>query len=540
MNIVNNKEYKAAIYIRLSREDGDKEESESVVNQRKILQAYAKENNYKVVDEYVDDGYTGTNFNRPSFQKMVSDIENKKINMVITKSLSRLGRDYIETGRFIEKFFPENDVRYIAVLDSVDTYLDSTCDTVAFKNIMNDYYAKETSKNIKRTKNKKRKEGFYYISYAPFGYKKISKSGEMEIDDSQAKVVQEIFDLFISGKGTYQIAEILTKRGIETPGIQMKMTRVLNNMTEITNMWECGTIRKILENQVYIGNTVQNKRKKISYKSKKVISLSKNEYIIGEKHHKPIISKEKWEITQQLLKNHKNQKVRENDVLFKGLLYCAHCNNKLAIRTKVNHNKIKEDTISKYISCNTASRKVSNKKCYSKYITYDIFEKAALSKISEILNTYLKSDAFNDEELLKKMLNSGSNRNDIINKIQRLKNDLADINKKVTTLYNDKINGLIEEQDYKLFSESFISERHRIEELIAETNKELEEYDDSELSNRIKEDMKEVIKSLSSKENFTKENLVQLINKIEIDKDRNAVIYFNFCELNCIGGGIKI
>ena len=150
MNIekVNNQEYKAAIYIRLSKEDGDREESESVVNQRKILKAYAKENKYKIYDEYVDDGYTGTNFNRPDFKRMIKDIENKKINMVITKSLSRLGRDYIETGRYIETFFPENEIRYIAILDDVDTFLDKNCDTVAFKNIMNDYYAKETSKNI--------------------------------------------------------------------------------------------------------------------------------------------------------------------------------------------------------------------------------------------------------------------------------------------------------------------------------------------------------------------------------------------------------
>ena len=146
MNIEKNIEYSVAIYIRLSKEDGDKEESESVVNQRKILRAFAEENHYRVYDEYVDDGYTGTNFNRPDFKRMITDIENKKVNMVITKSLSRLGRDYIETGRYIEKYFPENNIRYIAVLDDVDTFLDKNCDTVALKNIFNDFFAKETSK----------------------------------------------------------------------------------------------------------------------------------------------------------------------------------------------------------------------------------------------------------------------------------------------------------------------------------------------------------------------------------------------------------
>ena len=156
-----NKSYIVALYMRLSKDDDDKEESESITNQRKILKAFAKDNNYKVYDEYVDDGYSGTNFNRPAFKRMIKDIKSGKVNMVITKNLARLGRDYIETGRYIETFFPENDVRYIAILDDVDTYLDKNCDTVAFKNIMNDFYAKETSKNIKKTKNRKKQEGFY-------------------------------------------------------------------------------------------------------------------------------------------------------------------------------------------------------------------------------------------------------------------------------------------------------------------------------------------------------------------------------------------
>jgi len=177
-NDFDNKSYTVALYMRLSKDDGDKEESESITNQRKILKAFAKENNYKIYDEYIDDGYSGTNFNRPDFKRMIEDIKTGKVNMVITKNLARLGRDYIETGRYIETFFPENEIRYIAILDDVDTYLDKNCDTVAFKNIMNDFYAKETSKNIKRTKNRKKQDGFYYITYAPYGYKKVDESGD--------------------------------------------------------------------------------------------------------------------------------------------------------------------------------------------------------------------------------------------------------------------------------------------------------------------------------------------------------------------------
>lgn len=541
MNIekVNNQEYKAAIYIRLSKEDGDREESESVVNQRKILKAYAKENKYKIYDEYVDDGYTGTNFNRPDFKRMIKDIENKKINMVITKSLSRLGRDYIETGRYIETFFPENEIRYIAILDDVDTFLDKNCDTVAFKNIMNDYYAKETSKNIKKTKNKKKLEGFYYTSYAPFGYKKISKSGNLEIDEVQADTVRKIFDLFIEGYGTYQIANKLTDEKVKTPGLQMQMTCVVNNMTNTTDKWNHNTIRRMLENQIYIGNCVQNKTKKISYKSKKMISLPEEEHSIIRNHHTPIISKEKWDIVQKMLKNHKNAKVRETDVIFKGLLYCSHCNNKLTIRTKVDHNK-SGDVTRRYILCGTATKKDSNKSCYKRYINYDVFEEKAISKITDTLELYINSKAFKDEDALRKILESQSNKGSILKKIEKLERDLESVNKKIATLYNDKLNGLLEEQDFRLFSDGLVNERHRIEKVLNETRNELESFQEDTTNNRIKSDMQKIIKKIIKSKEYTKEIINQLISRIEIDKDNHAVIYFNFYELNCIGGEVNV
>ena len=541
MNIekVNNQEYKAAIYIRLSKEDGDREESESVVNQRKILKAYAKENKYKIYDEYVDDGYTGTNFNRPDFKRMIKDIENKKINMVITKSLSRLGRDYIETGRYIETFFPENEIRYIAILDDVDTFLDKNCDTVAFKNIMNDYYAKETSKNIKKTKNKQKLEGFYYTAYAPFGYKKTSKSGNLEIDEVQANIVRKIFDLFIDGYGTYQISNMLTDEKVETPGLQMKMTCVVNNMTNTTDKWNHNTIRRMLENQIYIGNCVQNKTKKISYKSKKMISLPEEEHSIIRNHHEPIISKEKWDIVQKMLKNHKNAKVRETDVIFKGLLYCSHCNNRLTIRTKVDHNK-SGDVTRRYILCGTAAKKYSNKSCYSRYINYDVFEEMAISKITDTLELYINSKAFKDEEVLKKILDAQSNKGSILKKIEKLEKDLENVNKKIATLYNDKLNGLLEEQDFKLFSEGLVNERHRIEKILNESRNELDSFQEDANNNRIKADMQKIIKKILKNKEYTKEIINQLVNRIEVDKDNHAVIYFNFYELNCIGGEVDV
>ena len=538
INNISKQEYSVALYIRLSKEDGDKEESESVTNQRKILRTYAEENGYKIYDEYVDDGFTGTNFNRPSFKRLINDIENKKVNMVITKTLARLGRDYIETGRYIESYFPEHEIRYIAVLDDVDTFLDKNCDTVAFKNIMNDYYARDTSRNIKKTKNRKKKEGFYYTSYAPFGYKKISKSGQLEIDETQAKIVKDIFNMFLSGKGTYQISRTLTEQKIMPPGIQMDMTVVLNHATEITYKWNHNCIRRMLENPIYIGKVVQNKTKKISYKSKKMITLSKSENTIIENHHEPIISLNDWNTVQKMLKIHKNTKVRETDALFKGMVYCAHCNGKMGIRTKKDVSVKKGEIIRKYMICSMANHKYSNKKCDNTYINYDKFEFETLKRITEILETYIKSNAYKNESALEKILQKQGNRGSIVKKIEKLNEELDFTNRKIRMLYNDKLNGLLEEQDYVLFSENLTVQRHKVEELLADAKRELEEYEEHTTDKRIEADIHKIIKRLVRKQDYKKDDIAVLIKRIEVDKNKKVVIFFNFRELNCIGGEI--
>ena len=521
--------------MRLSKDDGDKEESESITNQRKILRTYAKENGYVIYDEYIDDGYSGTNFNRPGFKKLIKDIEAKRVNMVITKNLARLGRDYIETGRYIETFFPENQIRYIAVLDDVDTFLDKNCDTVAFKNIMNDYYAKETSKNIKKTKNRKKREGFYYVSYAPFGYDKIDKSGRLKINNNQAEIVRRIYKEFLNGKGTYQIAKMLTQEQVTTPGIQMNMTRVVNNITKTTNMWTHTGIKRILTNPIYIGTIVQNKSKKISYKSKKRIKLPEQEYTIIKNHHEAIINIEIWNSVQKKLENNKGEKIKEEDPLLKSLLYCSHCHNRLSLIVKKEKYKDKI-TIRKYIVCGTAQRKVSNKTCYKQYINYSKLEPLILDKIANIFEKYLNSNEFNNKEALKKLIDSQENKSKFIQNFENIQKELECINKKISTLYSDKLNGLIEAQDYAIFSEGLLKERHRLEEIKLQTEKEINEFDSKSNDNIIEDKMKKILNNIVKNKNFTRDILQQIVNKIEIDKDKNILIHFNFFELNCLGG----
>lgn len=214
------KTFKVAMYIRLSREDGDKEESSSVTNQRDIILRFINENkNFLVINEYVDDGWTGTNFNRPAFKKMIKDIENGVIDTVITKDLSRLGRDYIDTGYYVQRYFPEKNVRYIAILDNIDTLEDAGMNDIApFKSVINDMYVKDISKKIRSALIARKKSGNFLGVTAPYGYmKNPDNKYQLIINEEEAKVVRHIFDLYLQGNGLTKIAQILTNEGIPVP-----------------------------------------------------------------------------------------------------------------------------------------------------------------------------------------------------------------------------------------------------------------------------------------------------------------------------------
>ena len=215
-----NKNYNVGIYIRLSREDDDKvHESESIKNQKSLLMQYIKENDLRVYDIYIDDGYSGTNFNRPGFQRLINDIEHKKVNMVITKDMSRLGRDYIGTGEYLEKYFPEHDVRYIAITDDIDTFLDNSNNDIApFKAIMNDFYAKDISKKIKSSLKAKMKEGKFVGGRTPFGYiRDPENKNHLVVYEGQAEVVRRIYQMSLEGMTYFKIAKTLTNENVKTP-----------------------------------------------------------------------------------------------------------------------------------------------------------------------------------------------------------------------------------------------------------------------------------------------------------------------------------
>ena len=287
--------FNVAVYIRLSREDGDKEESDSVGNQRKLLTDYvAKKEDFILYDTYIDDGYSGTNFNRPSFQRMIADIQDGKVNCVVVKDLSRFGRDYIDTGRYLERYFPDLGVRFISVTDSIDSMKQAYDMLLPIKNIFNEQYARDISKKIQATVKSKQKAGEFIGAFTSYGYKKspVNKN-KLVIDDYAASVVRRIFSLYIQGYGKQKIAKLLNAEGILCPAEYKKVNgeNYKNcNRLESTTYWSYSTINSILHREMYVGNMVQGtKHQRMRSKQKK---KPKEDWIIVENTHEPIIDKE--------------------------------------------------------------------------------------------------------------------------------------------------------------------------------------------------------------------------------------------------------
>ena len=325
--------YNVGIYIRLSREDDDKVyESESITNQKSLLLQYVKENNLRVYDIYIDDGYSGTNFDRPDFNRLLNDIELGRVNMIITKDMSRLGRDYIGTGNLIEKYFPEHNVRYIAVTDNIDTFLDSSNNDIApFKAIMNDMYAKDISKKIKSSLKAKQKEGKWVGGRTPFGYNKdLNDKNHLVVNEEQALVVKRIFDMCLDGLSFFKIAKQLTNEGIKTPA-QYYDFEWKSNYNLKYGQWHSKTIRDILTNRMYIGDMVQNRRSKVNYKVKRVIKNNPKDYIIVENTHKAIIDKETFYEVQKRIPKNVGRCEKKEIHLLDGFLYCGDCGHRISV-----------------------------------------------------------------------------------------------------------------------------------------------------------------------------------------------------------------
>lgn len=523
------KSFRVGLYIRLSREDGDKEESSSVTNQREILKRYVSEQpNFFIVKEYVDDGWTGANFDRPKFKEMIADIEAGIIDTVITKDLSRLGRERLGVGHYTEIYFPEHNVRYIALLDNIDTYFDAGMNDMApFKGVINDMYVRDISKKIRSSLIERKKAGNFLGVTAPYGYQKDPNNKfHLIINEKEAEVVKRVFRLYLEGNGLTRIAQILTKDGIPVPGESRDIGKT--RRTALYSSWKQTTIRRILDNRVYLGELVQFKRRKINYKSKRRITVPEEERYICRGTHEAIIDEESFNAVQNILKENKSFKDTKHDYLFKGLLFCSECGARLNV-TYSNY-ALKRYGEYRYTTiCYSYSRLYSDI-CTRHSNSIPELEEVLIKHIKEVCSRYINEN-LQDELISMAKKQKQFELKQITNekKLETLEQKISDIGLYIKNLYMDKVKGVVSENDYVSLVADFTKDRDNLikekEELIKIINNQKPQIDETAK-------IEKLAKEFLSLEKPTKQLLNELIEKITISENKEINIYFKFNELN--------
>ena len=522
-NCIINTNFNAGIYIRLSQEDQDKKyesDSESVVNQRELLKDYVRNNGFNLIDEYVDDGYTGTNFDRPGFKKLLQDINDKKINLVIVKDLSRLGRDHVMTGYYIETYFPENNIRFISILESIDTFKSqATNDTSTFLIAFNDYYSKQNSIKIRNVLNSKRQNGKFIGSAPSFGYMRDPEDkGHLIPDSKTAPIVKHIFKWRANGMGISEITTKLNEMKYPTPS-GYKNTKYSSRLIK-RDEWNISSVKKILCNRIYTGDMVQRTQTKVNYKSKKKITLDKSMWIIVENTHEPLIDKTTFDYIQTLKKRPNvscHSHIEREKRLFEGLLYCKECKNRLSVLYRSNLDYWS-------INCNRYSRDPKRKRCYPHFYPYNYLEQQLLNEFNKIVATHLNNLDFNElnKEVAKKV---NAETLDYKNNIKELKKSKDKIVKRIESLYNDKFEGIISLSSYQAMTKSLEEKLSLIDISIEEQNSKIKEVNKNM---EFIPDYYKQIKQLLDLNKAKKELLQTLIDRIEIDKDRYITFKFKY------------
>ena len=516
-------DFNVGIYIRLSQEDKDKKyesDSESVINQKELLRGYVKNNNFNLVKEYVDDGYSGTDFERPGFQSMLEDINNKKINCVIVKDLSRLGRDHVMTGYYIETFFPENNIRFISILESYDSFKNQASnDSSTFIIACNDYYSKQNSIKIRNVLNEKRKNGKFVGSLPCFGYMRDPlDKGHLIPNPDTASIVKKIFKWRADGIGPTEIANRLNKANVITPS-GYKKTNYSSRLIDRDN-WNISTVKKILTNRVYTGDLVQHTQTKVNYKSKKKITLDEKLWIIVENTHEPLVDKDTFEYVNTLRKrNTRNYEVKTNREkrLLEGKLFCKECKNRLTVLYRK-----KQDYWS--VNCNRYSRDPVRGRCYSHFYPYNYLEEQVLEQINKYISKLIKELNIKElnDEVVKSIHKETTNIDKIVKEFQIEKEKITG---RLKTLYNDRCDGVISADTYKELASEFEQKLKQINEKIEDQN--VKKYKVKNKAN-ILPDYTKKIKKLLDLNKPKKELIDTLVDKIVIDKDRNITICFKY------------
>jgi len=520
-----------ALYCRLSRDDDYHGDSASIQTQKQMLEQYAKQNQFQHTKFYIDDGYSGTSFERPGFQELTNDIEKGKVSTMITKDLSRLGRDYLKTGYYLENYFPEHKVRFIAINDSVDSNKEHQ-EFTPFRNIMNEWYAKDISKKIKSAYHTKALEGKFTGPFAPYGYMKDpSNKHKLIINPETGPVVKRIFELARSGLTTFKISMVLNKEKILKPRAQIIKDHgkyIMDKFVKYPYDWSSRSIHAILMNIEYLGHLVCNRNTSKSFKDRTLINVPKEDWIIVRNTHEALIDQETFDMIQPMI-TAKRTNVKETHTyqMFVGLLRCPHCGKTLSF-SRYNNRK----SFGAY-ACSTY-RGFGKGYCTTHYISYE----KLYSIVLEDINKHLKQANLSEASILKQMLESNQvKQQKDLNKhqkdVSRFEKRVEEINILIKKIYEDRMHEKISEERFMIFLNDYEVEQKHIKESINDLRSQLTEYKDKKNDT---EKFLSIIRKYSNLKELDASSLNEMIEKILIydtemvdgEKQQRIDIYYKF------------
>ena len=522
LEISNPKDYHAALYIRLSKEDENEGPSGSVTNQQSLLHAFVREHRLDVYDTYIDDGWSGTSFDRPGFQRMLRDIEAGKVNMVITKDLSRLGRDYIMTGHYMERYFPEKRVRYISLLDGVDTGIESSAnDITPFRAIMNDMYAKDISKKIKSVKHDKQRKGEFIGGKPMYGYRMHpSEKNRIVIDEDAAPVVRRIFAMALAGTSCRQIAVRLNEEGVLSPAAYAGLT--LSCHGPYSGQWSSERITAMLKNETYIGNMVQGRTARISYKTKKCLRRQPQQWVVVEHTHEPLIDPETFRKVQLMVNSRRNTRSRTYDFLLKGLIFCHECGYPLAVMNR--RNAAGEDRL--FFVCRTYQRFTKAGVCSCHSIKEQTVTEAVIERTRKVCEAHLNPERL--RPIAAAAVAASGRVDGREEELSALHARIDSMTAHLDRMYMDRLNGLLADVDFERLYRRIKAERTALEEKL----RELEAQKKTPVP--IEDRARELVQQFLHCAFTSRELLVSLIERIELTESKEIIIRFRFREPEAI------
>ncbi|MEF2753833.1 MAG: recombinase family protein [Agathobaculum butyriciproducens] len=450
---------KTALYCRLSQDDGLEGDSNSIQNQKNILQKFAEDHHFPNLCFYVDDGFSGGNFQRPAFQQMISDMENGEIGIIVTKDLSRLGRNQLHTGLYIEERFPMFGVRYIAINDNVDTDSSESNDLMPFKNLFNEWFIRDTSRKIRAVLKAKAERGERPGTRAPYGYIKDPETKKLAVDDEAAAIVRRIFAMCASGNGPSQIARILKKEQVLTPTMYAYTRYGMNHTcldTAHPYNWSDSAIANLLENEIYLGNTVNMKYSTKSYKDKRRVEHSREECLVFKDTHPVLITQEVWDIVQRVRKNRRRPTKMEEQNKYSGLVFCADCGSNMVL-----HRARTMSASYNHFTCRTYKK--DGESCTGHYIRECVLDEVVLEDLRRV--TAMARER--PEEFAAYI---GSRQSaEIQREIRRQEKELAAMRKRKAELdaifkklYEDSVLSRITTEQFQMLSSSYMEEQNQI------------------------------------------------------------------------------